>query len=421
MRSTVLLVAFSAMSVLACGGDDTTDPPTDNGTPIVASVVVTPGNATLVSLGETVQLTASARDASGNTISGKTFTWSSSGMGIATVSSSGLVTAVANGSVTITATSGNASGTGTVTVEQVAAAVVVSPSSVELTGPGDVVTLAASVVDAGGSAIVGPGLTWASEAPAIATVSALGTVTGEATGTTTVTATSQGESGSATVVVAGPATNGLRVFYPFADDANDESGNGFNGTLLGGATATGALTIAANNTDRLSVPSSVANGLGDFTVAAWVRLDVVQPSSNELVSGATAGEDNSWTMWYGVWQPAPAPPVAEGRWALTLGGSPFPFPTHTVIEDGEWHHVAYLREGSLARFYFDGVQVGPDITVPGSPAAIAAGGFIIGQDQDVVGGGFDASQSLGGQVDNFRVYNRALSLPEVRALSTEAR
>ena len=41
MRSTVFAVAFSTMSVLACGGDT----PTGNGTPTVASVAVTPGNA----------------------------------------------------------------------------------------------------------------------------------------------------------------------------------------------------------------------------------------------------------------------------------------------------------------------------------------------------------------------------------------
>ena len=114
MRSTVLLVAFSTLSVLACGGDDTTGPQTGNGTATVASVVVTPVNATLVSLGETVQLTASARDASGNTISGKTFTWSSSDQTIATVNSTGLVTAVANGAATITATTDGVSGTATI-------------------------------------------------------------------------------------------------------------------------------------------------------------------------------------------------------------------------------------------------------------------------------------------------------------------
>ena len=116
MRSTVLLVAFSTMSVLACGGKDTVGPGTGNGTPTVASVAVTPENPTLVSLGETVQLTASARDASGNTISGKTFTWSSSDAGIATVNASGLVTAVANGTTSVMATTDGISGSTSATV-----------------------------------------------------------------------------------------------------------------------------------------------------------------------------------------------------------------------------------------------------------------------------------------------------------------
>ncbi len=101
------------LSVVACG--DSTEPES------VASVVVTPSTATLVSLGETVQLTASARDPSGNSISGKSFAWSSFDENIATVNGSGLVTAVANGSTTITATTEGIGGTTAVVVAQVAA------------------------------------------------------------------------------------------------------------------------------------------------------------------------------------------------------------------------------------------------------------------------------------------------------------
>jgi len=116
MRSTVLAVAFSTMSVLACGGDDTTGLQTGNGTPTVASVVVTPDAPTLVSLGETAQLVATARDGSGNTISGKTFSWSSSDQSIATVNASGLVTAVANGTTSVSATTDGISGSASATV-----------------------------------------------------------------------------------------------------------------------------------------------------------------------------------------------------------------------------------------------------------------------------------------------------------------
>ena len=84
----------------------------------VSTVEVAPGSATLVSFGETVQLSAIARDVDSNVISGRIFSWSSSSEGVATVSASGLVTAVANGLATITATTDGVSGTASITVSQ---------------------------------------------------------------------------------------------------------------------------------------------------------------------------------------------------------------------------------------------------------------------------------------------------------------
>jgi hypothetical protein len=82
----------------------------------VASVAVTPASATIASQG-TVQLLAVAKDAGGNTLSGQSFSWSSSNPAAVTVSPSGLVTDLADTSpVTITATAGGKSGTAVITV-----------------------------------------------------------------------------------------------------------------------------------------------------------------------------------------------------------------------------------------------------------------------------------------------------------------
>ena len=197
MRSTVLAVAFSTMSVLACGSDT----PTGNGTPTVASVVVTPGNATLVSLGEIVQLTASARDASGNAISGKTFTWSPSDVSVATVDATGLVTAVANGAVTITATTDGISGSAAITVTQAVASVAVTPNSATLVSLGETVQLTGSAQDASGNTISGKTFIWSSSGQSVATVSSSGLVTAVVTGSATITATTEGIGGTATILV----------------------------------------------------------------------------------------------------------------------------------------------------------------------------------------------------------------------------
>jgi hypothetical protein len=81
----------------------------------VASVSVSPQDGN-IEIGETVQLTATAEDSGGANVEGTSFTWSSSDMAVATVSSAGLVTGVSDGNVTITATSGGSNGTAPVTV-----------------------------------------------------------------------------------------------------------------------------------------------------------------------------------------------------------------------------------------------------------------------------------------------------------------
>ena len=73
------------------------------------SVVIEPAAATLMSLGETVQLTASVLDQNGQPVAGAVVDWQSSDASVATVSSQGLVTAVGNGSATVTARTGSAS------------------------------------------------------------------------------------------------------------------------------------------------------------------------------------------------------------------------------------------------------------------------------------------------------------------------
>jgi hypothetical protein len=69
-----------------------------------------------VQAGSTIQLTATARDGSGNIISGQTFTWTSNNTAVATVNSSGVVSGVAAGSATIGAATSGVTGTAAITV-----------------------------------------------------------------------------------------------------------------------------------------------------------------------------------------------------------------------------------------------------------------------------------------------------------------
>jgi hypothetical protein len=183
-------------SRIGCGS-----PPT-GGNPVVASVTVSPTSASLA-VGGTRQFSASARDASGNAISGKTFTWSSSNTAVATVSASGLVTARAAGTASIRAVTDGKTGTATVTVQAQAptvATVAVSPTSASL-AVGGTRQLAATARDASGNTISGKTFSWTSSNTAVATVSASGLVTARAAGSASVRATVDGKSGTSAITV----------------------------------------------------------------------------------------------------------------------------------------------------------------------------------------------------------------------------
>jgi hypothetical protein len=119
--------SYRVMATEAGGLADTAAVTITSTPPPVASVSVTPESASLTA-GQTVQLTATPRDASGNPLSGRVVTWSTSSAAVATVSASGLVSAVAPGAATITATSEGQGGEAAITV-------IAAPAAAECAAP----------------------------------------------------------------------------------------------------------------------------------------------------------------------------------------------------------------------------------------------------------------------------------------------
>src|SRR5437660_1374051 len=139
----------------------------------VAAVSVSPTSAS-VTVGQTVQLAATTTDATGNVLSGRAVTWTSSNLGVAAVSSSGLVSALVVGSATLTATSEGHGATGALTVSSVpVASVVVSPAS-SSAQVGASVQFTAVPKDLAGNALTGRAVSWASSNGSVVTVSEIG-------------------------------------------------------------------------------------------------------------------------------------------------------------------------------------------------------------------------------------------------------
>ena len=165
------------------------------------SIVIEPGEATLMSLGATVQLAAAVLDGQGQPVSGAVVTRQSSDEQVATVSAQGLVTAVKNGVARITATSGGVSSGIDVTVMQEAGSIVIEPGEATLMSLGATVQLAAAVLDGQGQPVSGAVVTWQSSDEQVATVSAQGLVTAVKNGVARITATSGGVSSGIDVTV----------------------------------------------------------------------------------------------------------------------------------------------------------------------------------------------------------------------------
>ena len=134
-------------------------------------------------------------------MTGAVVSWTSSAVGVATVSAQGLVTAVANGAAVITARSGNASATANVTVAQAVGSISIEPDMASLMSIGETVQLAATVRDGNGQPVADAVVSWQSSDESVATVSAQGLVTAVANGTAVIMARSGNASATVNVTV----------------------------------------------------------------------------------------------------------------------------------------------------------------------------------------------------------------------------
>lgn len=169
---------------------------------LVTSIAITPPGAQTAYQGLTLQLAATLRDGSGNILTGRTVSWTSSNQSVATVTSNGLVTGVSLGQVQITAESEGVTGFTSVTVAPRPVATVElapNPASVKL---GTSIQMSLDLRDANGNQLTTTGrtITWDSSNKPVATVTD-GVVTGIAVGTANVTVTVDGKPATALVTV----------------------------------------------------------------------------------------------------------------------------------------------------------------------------------------------------------------------------
>ncbi len=214
-----------------------------------------------------------------------------------------------------------------------------------------------------------------------------------------------------------PYSTGLTGEYNFDEcslsnttgDVIDSSGNGNDGTSDTGTVTIGSghqcrAGLFTSGNDRVSLPSAVLDGAGDFTIAAWIKSSDL--NGKALISGANSSNDNELLLFF----------HSGTQLGLFLHGQERTV-TVPALDDNRWHHLLWTRDGTTETIYIDGTAAG-QVTRTSAPLSIAPGGLWLAAEQDSVGGGWDSNQEFVGLLDGVMFWGKSLSVGEVQTIYT---
>jgi hypothetical protein len=241
--------------------------------PTVATVNVTATVPPIFYVGQTLQATATAKDGANNTLTSFATTWTTSNSAVATVSSTGLITAVSAGAATITATAGGKSGTLVVTTTLVPVSNV-TLSTTKAAQIGRSIQVISTLKNAAGTTLSSDQRTfgWASTDTTVATITSTGVVTGISAGTTTLTCVVEGKVGILNVTV---SQVGIHRIVVTPDSTDVKVG------------ATKQFTAQAFDADSVALTTAALNG----RLFVWTSSDATKAvvSATGLVTGVAVG------------------------------------------------------------------------------------------------------------------------------------
>jgi hypothetical protein len=181
----------------------------------------------------------------------------------------------------------------------------------------------------------------------------------------------------------------------------DISGFARNATLAGSTVFNQNaidLGTVANITNYVQLPNSVMTSLGDFTISFWNSAHNITSGDLNCLFHATNSGGNDFSIeWY-------------NNRIQTLIGSTYSTFNYTFANNS-WYNFVFSRSGAVMTLYLNGIAQGT-AACPTTVFTIT-GAIVLGQEQDAVGGGFQAIQSFRGKYAAVAVYTRTLGANEV--------
>lgn len=219
-------------------------------------------------------------------------------------------------------------------------------------------------------------------------------------------------------------SDGLVAYYPFNGNANDDSGNGHDGTVCGATLTSDRFGISGSAysfdgiDDYISVDYTAAFQLPVITVSAWVLPTIDLSSATSVASVATRGEDiNTDRAAFCLLVSNPDSTWANGVSVLyeDAGDGEQVFDTNIYPQVGEWTHLAASRaaDGTLS-IYINGSLFGDQWLSTPQPASNCFQDLLIGAYWYVPTPATAViTNFFTGAIDDVMIFNRALSPDEI--------
>jgi alpha-L-arabinofuranosidase len=155
------------------------------------------------------------------------------------------------------------------------------------------------------------------------------------------------------------------------------------------------------------LPEGIVDGLTDFTIAVWVKPSSISQWMRVFDFGTGETDYMFLTLNAGS---APRFSISlDSYYAEQQLNAPSALPT------GTWSHLAVTLAGTTATLYVNGVAVDTNTSMTLNPSSLpSTTQNYIGRSQ------FAPDPYLSGSVDEFQIYNRALSAAEIQSLQTSA-
>ncbi|MFE7378791.1 LamG-like jellyroll fold domain-containing protein [Streptomyces zhihengii] len=141
----------------------------------------------------------------------------------------------------------------------------------------------------------------------------------------------------------------------------------------------------------------VLDTTGDYSVAAWVKLDSVPSNYATALSQDGRRQENPFYLQYG-----------QGAFAFSTPGA-HRARVETTPETGRWYHLVGVREGGEIRLYLDGELAA---TAAAGPADVSTGPLAVGRAK----WGGNNVDFWHGAVDQVHAWDKALTAEEVGTL-----